>query len=913
MLVQFQVIYKTHIGQQLAVGGSIPELGNGNQKNAQLMTLKNAISGLWVFQVNLSSPTDFSYRYFVKDKNFNTFIEEWGPDRIFRSGNRQSKSILLFDCWRPTSDPDFALHSSAFINAILKQGNIFKAPQAKAGATPEKVILRFKPNVIRIKPGHRVAVSGNTKSLGSWKENKAIPLGNPDHPQWNGEAVVNISEFPIHYKYLIQNEDGKMAFWEKSFDRIILLPEGIVPDVIEIGDDKFVFPQYPWKGAGVAIPVFSLRRSTGFGVGEFTDIKLLVDWAVETGLKLIQILPVNDTVAKHRWIDSYPYAAISVYALHPIYLNLLEIGKLDSVITQQIIEAQGKFLNTLSKIDYEAVKALKSRFFKLIYDQKKQEFLHNPEFLAFFNENQDWLKPYAAFSYLRDLFNTPEFSSWGEYSAPTDELMAKLTDPESAHYDDIAVHYFIQYHAHLQLLEASEYARSKGVVLKGDIPIGIYRNSVDAWLNPHFFHLGCQAGAPPDDFSVKGQNWRFPTYNWEEMAKDSYAWWQQRLSHLSRYFDAFRIDHILGFFRIWEIPAFQVEGLLGYFNPSIPYYRDELQNRGLWFDENRLCKPYIREHFLYERFGDLTDFVKANYLVESGYQCFDLHPDYNTQRKVEEKLIVEPDATADIRSRMERIIQGLYSLISEVLFLPAPGTGGNAFFPRNTLHFTRSYQELDNHAKHVINEIYLDYFYHRNEDFWQGKAREKLPVLKKATNMLLCGEDLGMVPACVPSVMSDLGILSLEVQRMPKDPKITFGHPASYPYLSVATPSSHDTSTVRGWWEENYARSQQFYNEILGNSSEAPYFCEPFIVKQIINQHLYSPSMWAIFAIQDLLGMDENLRLENANAERINNPGNPNHYWRYRMHLNLEDLLTQTEFNQFIRTQINASGRLEVY
>jgi len=913
MLVQFHVVYKTHIGQVLMLVGSIPELGSGNRQQAVVMSLSNASSGLWVYQFESDSAAGFSYRYVVRDDNFNTFIEEWGPDRDFKPENRLKQTILLSDCWRSMSDPEFALHSSAFTNAILKPGTSFKAPKVKANATQDAVILKFKPNVVRIKPGHKVAVSGSAGSLGAWNEKKSFTLGNPDHPQWSGEVSVNISEFPVHYKYLIKNENGKTAFWEKSTDRFIALPEGKVPDMIEIGDEKFAFPQYPWKGAGVAIPVFSLRRSEGFGVGEFTDIKLLVDWAVETGLRLIQILPVNDTVAKHTWIDSYPYAAISVYALHPIYINLLEIGKLDSDINQQIIEAQGKYLNSLTRIDYEAVMALKSRFFKLIYDQRKHDFLNDPEVLKFFDENKHWLKPYAAFSYLRDLFNTPDFSRWGEYSKPTDELLAHLTDPNAAHYDDIAVHYFIQYHAHLQLLKAANYARSKGVVLKGDIPIGIYRNSADAWLSPQLYHMDCQAGAPPDDFSVKGQNWRFPTYNWEEMAKDNFAWWQQRLRHLAHYFDAFRIDHILGFFRIWEIPVSQVEGLMGYFNPSIPYYRDELQNRGIWFDEKRLCQPYIREHFLYERFGDLTEMVKANYLVESGYQCFDLHPDYDTQHKVEDKLRIEPDATPEMRSRIERITQGLYSLIAEVIFLHAPGTGGNAFFPRHTLHFTRSYQELDNHAKHVINEIYLDYFYRRNEDFWRGKAMEKLPVLKNATNMLLCGEDLGMVPACVPSVMNELGILSLEVQRMPKDPKITFGHPAGYPYLSVATPSSHDTSTIRGWWEENPAQSQRFYNEILGNSFQAPFFCEPFIVKQIVIQHLYSPSMWAIFALQDLLGMDENLRLQNAGAERINNPGNPNHYWRYRMHLNLEELLNQNGFNQYVRDQLRASGRLEVY
>ena len=913
MVVQFQIEYKTFIGQALMITGSIPELGDGQVQDAKLMAMSDTQPDFWIFKLELSSSTDFSYRYFVKDDNFHTNIEEWGPDRIFKAENRLKQSILLSDCWRPMSDPDFALHSSAFLNAILKPGQLFKATKVKIGETGNTVILRFKPDVIRIKPGHKVAVSGSAKSLGNWNKKKAVSLGNPEHPQWCGEVKVLLSEFPVHYKYLVRNEDETTAFWEKVTDRIVLLPGGEVPDVIEIGDEKFDFPQYPWKGAGIAVPVFSLRREQGFGVGEFSDLKLLVDWASEMGLRLIQILPVNDTIAKHAWQDSYPYAAISVYALHPIYINLLGIGKLESDINQQIIEAQGKYLNSLSKIDYEAVMALKSRFFKLIYDQKKQEFLNDPDFLSFFNTNEYWLKPYAAFSFLRDLFNTPDFSRWGEYSKPTDEMLAQLTDKNLYHYDDIAVHYFIQYHAHIQLLDAANYARSKGVVLKGDIPIGIYRNSVDAWLNPQLYHMDCQAGAPPDDFSTKGQNWRFPTYNWDEMSKDNYAWWQQRLRQLSHYFDAFRIDHILGFFRIWEIPGNQVEGLLGYFNPSIPYYRDELQNRGIWFDENRFCQPYIREHFLYERFGDLTEFVKHNYLVESDPGCYYIHPDYDTQRKIEEKLLVEPDTSFEMRNRLERISKGLFSLISEVIFLRAPGTNGNAFFPRHTLHFTRSYQELDNHTKHVVSEIYLDYFYHRNEEFWRGKAMAKLPVLKKATNMLLCGEDLGMVPACVPAVMNELGILSLEVQRMPKDPKITFGHPAGYPYLSVATPSSHDTSTIRGWWEENQSLSQRFYNEILGNSYQAPAECTTSIVRQIIIQHLYSPSMWAIFALQDLLGMDDTLRLPNPNEERINNPGNPNHYWRYRMHLNLEDLLAQTDFNKFVRDQVQYTGRLDAY
>jgi len=384
MLVQFQIVYRTHIGQELMLAGSIPELGDGIPQYAHKMLLQDVNSGLWHFEIELNNDVDFTYRYFVKDHNFKTNIEEWGPGRVFKAKKKNNNTILLFDCWRPMSDPEFALHSSAFLNAIMKPGPALKSPKAKDTELPDTVILKFKPNVVRIKPGHKVAVSGSAKSMGEWNEKKAITLGNPDHPQWSGEVRVQVSDFPVHYKYLVKYEDGKTAFWEKATDRFVALPEGKVPDIIEIGDEMFEFPQYPWKGAGVAIPVFSLRRNHGFGIGEFTDLKLLVDWAVTTGLRMIQILPVNDTVAKHTWMDSYPYAAISVYALHPVYINLLEIGKLDSDINQQIIEAQGTYLNSLTRIDYEAVMALKSRFFKLIYDQQKKQFLNSPEFLVFF-------------------------------------------------------------------------------------------------------------------------------------------------------------------------------------------------------------------------------------------------------------------------------------------------------------------------------------------------------------------------------------------------------------------------------------------------------------------------------------------------------------------------------------------------
>lgn len=913
MQVYFQVEYKTYFGQQLMITGSHPQLGMENREKAGVMTITDPEVGIWNFSLETNPGETFKYRYFIKNENNLETIEEWGPDRDFSEPDPICKIKLQIDYWRCMADPDFALFSSAFKRAIFRNNKSFKIPITIETNSQNLIRLRFKALVNRMMPDDRLAICGNVKALGRWNEEKALLTGNPNHPEWEGEILLGKTEFPVYYKYLIKNGEGKTRFWEKSAEHVVYLPDNFTPDVIEISSEKFSFLRYNWKGAGVAMPVFSLRRINGFGVGEFSDLKLLVDWAYKTGLRMIQILPVNDTIATHSWKDSYPYAAISVFALHPIYINPTKIGNLNSDITGKIIEAQGKFLNSLEKIDYESVMALKSRFFKLIYDQQKDRFLNEPGFLEFFEENKFWLKPYAAFSYLRDLFNTPEFKHWGEYSRPTSEMIDQWNDPKSLHFDDIAVHYFIQFHAHVQLLEASEYARVKGIALKGDIPIGIYRNSVDAWMYPHLFNMDCQAGAPPDDFSEIGQNWRFPTYNWEEMERNNYAWWRTRLQHMARYFDAFRIDHILGFFRIWEIPENQVEGLMGYFNPSIPYSKDELQGKGLYFDRERFCEPYIREHFLNEIFGENTEIVKKQFLKETSPGHFQLKPEFDNQRKVENYLAFGPEVTPEERNKAERIKKGLFSLVSEVLFLEAPDCIGQGFFPRNALHRTKSFMELDYHSQQAINNIYTDYFYRRNEDFWREKALKKLPVIKNATNMLLCGEDLGMVPACVPKVMNDLGILSLEVQRMPKDPRHEFGNPSEYPYLSVATPSSHDTSTIRGWWEENPVRTQKFYNNILGKFGQALQYCEPWIVEKIILQHLYSPSMWAIFPIQDFFGLYDGLRYPDPRSERINQPSNPEHYWRYRMHIKIEELLNNDEFNEKINTLLDLTGRLEIY
>ena len=639
-----------------------------------------------------------------------------------------------------------------------------------------------------------------------------------------------------------------------------------------------------------------------FGVGDFGDLKRMIDWAVSTQQKVIQILPINDTTMTHAWTDSYPYNSISIYAFHPMYADIKQMGTLKDKSAAAKFNKKQKELNGLPAMDYEAVNQTKWEYFRLIFKQEGEKVLASGEFGEFFDANKEWLQPYAVFSYLRDAFQTPNFREWPRHSVYNAQDIEKMCRPESVDYPHIALYYYIQFHLHLQLVAATKYAREHGVVLKGDIPIGISRNSVEAWTEPYYFNLNGQAGAPPDDFSVNGQNWGFPTYNWDVMEKDGYRWWMKRFQKMSEYFDAYRIDHILGFFRIWEIPMHAVHGLLGQFIPSIPMSREEIESYGLPFREEYLI-PYIHESFLGQVFGPHTDYVKQTFLLPAETPgVYHMKPEFTTQREVESFFAGKNDENS------LWIRDGLYTLISDVLFVPDTKEK-DKYHPRIGIQRDFIFRSLNEQEQNAFNRLYDQYYYHRHNEFWRQQAMKKLPQLTQSTRMLVCGEDLGMIPDCVSSVMNDLRILSLEIQRMPKNPMHEFGYLNEYPYRSVCTISTHDMSTLRGWWEEDYLQTQRYYNTMLGHYGTAPTVATPELCEEVVRNHLKSNSILCILSLQDWLSIDGKWRNPNVQEERINVPANPRNYWRYRMHLTLEQLMKAEELNDKIRELIKYTGR----
>ena len=900
MKITFRINYRTDYGQQILLEG-IPGKGKS------LMTPKN--NGDWELTFDASeSLTEFEYKYLMKDNNASSTLYEFGI-RKFTPPRIKVDNIFVHDFWKPTDTVQNAMLSSAFKDVVFYRNNRQPVHEIKS-CNEKKIPVRVTIPVVRINQNHYLAV----KFIAPNPEDcVTFPMSDSEFPLWSAEFELERPKQYSEYKYCICDKKTNKVELEEYVTRYFQ-PTSAQNDTFYIlNDEDFKFPRYPWKGAGVAIPVFSLRSNEGFGVGEFADLIKLIDWAKAIGLKMIQILPVNDTVKTHTYTDSYPYSCVSVFALHPIYLRIKDMGAMPSELSEEIYEERRQELNSLHKIDYETVMNAKSRFFKMIYDENKRAFLKEPAYKEFFAKNSSWLKPYAVFSYLRDLYGTPDYSRWGKLAVYNQAKIDELCQEDNPDYDDIAIHFFIQYHLHLQLSKVAQYARKNGIVLKGDIPIGIDRFSVDAWVNPLLYHLDQQAGAPPDDFSDDGQNWKFPTYNWEEMAKDGFRWWKDRLKNMAQYFDAYRIDHILGFFRIWSIPRTQTRGLMGVFDPAVPVEAKEFSDRGIHFDYDRFCRPYIREYMLNLIFNDQAGYVKHAFLQKEGDRDeYHFKPEFDTQSKINQAFAEMGVPTTEDMLMFQKIKHGLIYLLSDVLFFADTKHPG-AYHPRHSLFKTYSYKDLDTQTKQAVADIYNDYFYNRNEALWKQQAEIKLPGLTQSTEMLVCGEDLGMIPACVPEVMKKLNILSLEIQRMPKETAAEFGRPANYPYMSVATTSSHDTLPLRGWWEEDHNRSQRFYNYGLGKSGQAPFYCEAWLVKDILMTHLCSPSMWAVFPIQDILGIDENLRYQDPTDERINVPAEENHYWRYRCHISTEQLLAAAGLNAQLKEMLRISGRNEAY
>ncbi|WP_285269397.1 4-alpha-glucanotransferase [Kaistella rhinocerotis] len=884
MKLFFSINFQTKVGENLQL------LIIENQHVSKIFPLSYAGHGNWEAELDYFT-RNISYRYQVTDNTGNVLDEEFRLHQL--DFPYQYDEFVIYDVWNLKNFPENYLN-----NKILKN----KLSGFKASKLP---VLKRHTHLFRLEapiynPNWQVVLLGDGKALGNWEYFKTVPMTQTDFGVW--EAAIESTESKgFQYKYGLKDlQSGEVFDIEYGENRFA--GGNTEKNILQINADHFFrFKGFEmWHAAGVAVPVFALRTANGFGVGEFADLKDLANWAKETNLSVLQILPINDTTANYTWTDSYPYAAISVYALHPQYLAL---ENLSYTLPEDVLEAfknEKNELNELGLIDYERMIRGKWKYLNATFEANKTEILKDRAFKKFLKENEAWLLPYAAFCVQRDKYNTPDFKLWKTHRKYIPGKVAQFFSPKSKDFEATMLHAWVQFQLHLQLKDAIDYTHQLGISVKGDLPIGIYRHSVEAWTEPNLFGMDFQAGAPPDQFTELGQNWEFPTYNWEAMKADGYRWWKNRFKALEHYFDAMRIDHILGFFRIWRMPMDATQGILGYFYPALPVTRAEFGTRDIAFDEDRFCKPFINDQVLWDEFGNERDAIHNQFMNNHFNGTYSFKDEFNSQRKLTNYFKQNPHSWAE---------EKLISLCANVLFLKeTKDDGETVYHPRFNFAQTKSFQYLPDADKGKLQDLYNDYFFRRQDGLWYRMAMEKLPMILNATDMLICGEDLGLVPESVPLVMERLAITALKVQRMPSD-DVSWYDPKNASYMNVVTASSHDSSTLRQWWHEDREVTQQYFRYQLGQAGTAPENLEPELAEIIMKQHLYNEAMLAIFPIQEFLATDAALTRENMDEERINNPAVFPHYWRYRMHLNLESLLTETDFNTKIAGWVKDSNR----
>lgn len=883
--ITFSIKYKADCGQRLCISGSVPELGNWDETLA--IDLISEDKETWIGNVSLDGRRkDFSYYYLVKDEQGNILRREW--KRMHRLLIKEPfHNIYMDDHWinRPANSP---FYSSAYYDVLFAHREHISRTVIREKRGEKLIFQTYAPTVPR---GKQLYIVGDTPTLGAWDVKEALKMSYMGKGQWYLSIELKrdeLSEDKLSFKHFMADEMHQSIRWEACDNREFSLPSAGAYDAIYAAGLTFEEGNYAPHFAGAVCPLFSMRHPNDFGVGDFASLRHSIDWAKLASLHVLQLLPINDTTFYRDWRDSYPYNAISVNAIHPIYVDLGSLPPLKDKGKQKAFEQEAKRLRKSPTLMYPEVMRLKEQYLRQHFNDCGMLEIKRKPYRTFVQANQSWLIPYAAFCILRDRQPGTWYKDWGHFAVYDEREILSFVEHVDQR-NETNYHLYVQYLLHEQLSKACSYAAEQGVLLKGDLPIGVAPHSVEVWVAPHLFNMDRSAGAPPDAFAVDGQNWGFPTYNWERMKEERLSWWSNRFSHMSTYFKAFRIDHILGFFRIWEIPREQRSGLLGHFSPALPETIEHwLEQLPELKSSELLLFPTISVERAKELFGScLPILTKLNILLPVlGYNEY-LRLTHGKQAIWE---TVELPASLGGEDTRHKIIE----LCKEVALIEDMSRP-KLYHPRIAFEETHLFKSWSESCREHWRALSYEYYYKKHNELWKNTALERIVPLLGSTDMLVCAEDLGMIPATVPEVLNELEILSLDLERMPKSVSVNgWVSPKLLPYNSICTTSTHDMPPLRAWWASLGAERQgQYLAEQLPTRILTTKSPLQDIFTSIISAHIASPAMFVILPIQDWMSIDERLHKQHAEDEQINHPENPHQHWCYRLPIDMIEAQTK--------------------
>lgn len=643
------------------------------------------------------------------------------------------------------------------------------------------------------------------------------------------------------------------------------------------------FPTRQRYYSGISVPLFSLRSTESAGCGDFLDLQAFGAFAKACGFDLIQLLPVNDTGT-----SSSPYSSLSSIALNPVYLRIDDIPF--SGDASEMLRSLKAECELPGKGRYGEVYERKLSILKSVY-KKNLKAIRGDAALDAWIEANPWVKPYAVYALLKERNARASWADWEAYRNPEPGLVEGLWNELL---QEVRFYAWVQLLCEEQFGKAAEKLKELGILLKGDIPILMCEDSADVWASRELFRLDRKAGAPPDQYSALGQNWGFPVYDWDGHGEGVRSFWKERIQKASRFYDAFRLDHVLGFFRIWTIDCRNITGSLGIFDPSVGITRQQLIEAG--FDEGRiawLSQPHISLHAVQGCPADPPDEIIREGLSRIGNEdLFKFSASIKGELDIDELPLSDETRETMLAWYRDR---SLYEAKPDL------------FYPSFTYRETKAYLSLNERERESFEALAAE-AYAASEAIWEKRGKAILRELQGASDMLVCAEDLGAVPDCVPRTLSELGILGLKVNRWTKEWKKP-GEPyipaASYPYGTVATPSVHDTSTLASYWDEEADQSER--KAFLASIGITDLPCDRNFTDEtasaVIRGILSTSSMICILQVQDIAGLSKDEELYRFSRERVNVPGTVNdENWTMRLPIQIHELQAKKELIRTVRS-----------
>ena len=676
---------------------------------------------------------------------------------------------------------------------------------------------------------------------------------------------------------------------------------------------------------GVAVPLGALRTEQSPAVGEFAALVPFARWAKKAGLGVIQLLPVLDTGTQ-----SSPYSSLSAFALHPLYISLAQVAGFDRLYGRNAAFAAlyDDFVarhKDAARFDYARLNADKHRLLEMLYRAASPALDGDADFAAWVAA-QEWLPAYCVYKSLKNAYMQATWKGWGKKDRriTAQEIDRRWHDDDL--HDELYFFAWEQYVAHRQFAAAADAVRAEGIILKGDLPILMNDDSCDAWSRPDLFNQKLRAGSPPDGPNPTGQNWGFPTYNWKRHEADGFAWWKMRLAAAERFYGAYRLDHILGFFRIWAVPEGEDTAELGHADPCATLSRREILLAG--FDADRLrwlSEPHIPTHAL-------RDLVRTDAEAAAVLGCFCDRIGKEELWRFKDGIATAADIyRADLGALADtQAADGIRRALSRwlknrALVAVRPG----AFVPLWQYAGTQAWSSLSDDEQSRLRALF-DKLNAKNEKRWQAQAERIFDALIPSTAMIPCGEDLGVGLACLAPVMERYGILHLNVLRWTRDwgadgqPYIPL---ADYCPLGVATTSVHDSSALRQWWDEERDSARAFCRDFApaaetpapsatqnGGADEPPAPCDgafsPEAAAFVLETAAQTASAWLINPLQDWLALDPAYWQQDARDERVNVPGTVSPFnWTHRMSVTVETLAKDESLARRIKAIARAHDR----